>query len=40
MSAGAELWIGESGILVALTMIVAAVVFSYGRYTYCNERRH
>ena len=27
-SAGAELWIGESGILVALTMIVAAVLFS------------
>lgn len=26
---GAELWIGESGILVALTMIVAAVVFSW-----------
>ena len=31
--AGAELWIGESGILVALTMVVAAVVFSYGRWT-------
>jgi membrane protease YdiL (CAAX protease family) len=30
---GAELWIGESGILVALTMIVAAVFFSYGRWT-------
>jgi hypothetical protein len=30
---GAELWIGESGILVALTMIVAAVVFSCGRWT-------
>lgn len=29
--AGAELWIGESGILIALTMIVAAVVFSCGR---------
>jgi membrane protease YdiL (CAAX protease family) len=28
-----ELWIGESGILVALTMIVAAVVFSYGQWT-------
>ena len=27
-SAGAELWIGESGILVALTMIIAAVLFS------------
>jgi membrane protease YdiL (CAAX protease family) len=31
--AGVELWIGESGILVALTMIVAAVVFSCGRWT-------
>ena len=31
--AGVELWIGESGILVALTMIVAAVVFSYGQWT-------
>jgi membrane protease YdiL (CAAX protease family) len=31
--AQAELWIGESGILVALTMIVAAIVFSYGRRT-------
>ena len=31
--ANAELWIGESGILVALTMIVAAVVFSRGRWT-------
>ena len=30
---GSELWIGESGILVALTMIVAAVFFSYGRWT-------
>jgi membrane protease YdiL (CAAX protease family) len=28
-----ELWIGESGILTALTMIVAAVAFSYGRWT-------
>jgi len=31
--AQAELWIGESGILVALIMIVAAMVFSYGRWT-------
>jgi uncharacterized protein len=31
--AGAELWVGESGILVALTMIVAAVIFSQGRWT-------
>jgi membrane protease YdiL (CAAX protease family) len=28
--AGASLWIGESGILVALTMIFAAVIFSCG----------
>jgi CAAX protease family protein len=33
----AELWIGESGILVALTMIVAAVVFSRGRWTIRRE---
>jgi membrane protease YdiL (CAAX protease family) len=32
-SAGAELWVGESGIFVALTMIVAAVIFSRGRWT-------
>jgi membrane protease YdiL (CAAX protease family) len=31
--AGVELWIGESGILVALTMIVAAVIFSRGQWT-------
>ncbi len=31
--AHAELWIGESGILVALTMIVSAIVFSCGRWT-------
>ena len=31
--AGAELWIGESGIFVALTMIVVAVIFSRGRWT-------
>jgi uncharacterized protein len=31
--AGAELWIGESGILVALTVSAAAVVFSYGRWS-------
>ncbi len=29
----AALWIGESGILVALTMIAAAVVFARGRWT-------
>jgi membrane protease YdiL (CAAX protease family) len=31
--AGATLWVGESGILVALTMIVAAVIFTRGRWT-------
>jgi hypothetical protein len=31
--AGAELWIGESGIFIALTMIVAVVIFSRGRWT-------
>ena len=31
--AAAELWIGESGIIVALTMILAAIAFSYGRWT-------
>jgi hypothetical protein len=33
-----ELWIGESGILVALTMIVAAIVFSCGRWTIRRAR--
>ena len=31
--AGVELWIGESGILVSFTMIVAAIMFSCGRWT-------
>jgi hypothetical protein len=31
--ARAELWIGESGVLVALPMIVAAAIFSSGRWT-------
>jgi membrane protease YdiL (CAAX protease family) len=31
--AGATLWVGESGIFVALTMIVAAVIFSRGQWT-------
>jgi len=38
----ATLWVGESGILVAITSVIAAVVFSYGRWTICsepNERR-
>jgi membrane protease YdiL (CAAX protease family) len=36
--AGAELWIGESGILVALTMILAAVIYSCGRWTIRRAR--
>ncbi len=31
--AGATLWVGESGILVTLTMIGAAVIFARGRWT-------
>jgi membrane protease YdiL (CAAX protease family) len=31
--AGAPLWVGESGIFVALTMLVAAVIFSRGQWT-------
>src|SRR5262245_20046575 len=29
----AALWVGESGILVALTVVVAAAAFAYGRWT-------
>ena len=35
---GMELWIGESGILVALTMILAAVICSFGRWTIRTAR--
>jgi uncharacterized protein len=31
--AGATLWIGESGIFVALTTVVAAIIFSRGQWT-------
>jgi len=31
--AGATLWIGESGILVALTIVVAAIIFFRGQWT-------
>lgn len=31
--AGAPLWVGESGILTALTLVVAAVIYSRGRWT-------
>jgi membrane protease YdiL (CAAX protease family) len=38
--AGAELWIGESGILVALTMIAAATLLWYSRVRAADERTH
>jgi CAAX protease family protein len=38
--AGAAVWVGESGILVALTMIVAAVVFGRGRWMIANSRKY
>jgi membrane protease YdiL (CAAX protease family) len=31
--AGAALWVGESGVLTALTLVVAAFLFSRGRWT-------
>jgi membrane protease YdiL (CAAX protease family) len=31
--AGAALWVGEAGILTALALVVAAVIFSRGRWT-------
>ena len=31
--AGAALWVGESGILPALTLVVAALIVSRGRWT-------
>jgi membrane protease YdiL (CAAX protease family) len=33
-----ELWVGESGILVSLIMIVAAIIFSCGRWTMRSAR--
>jgi uncharacterized protein len=35
--AGATLWVGESGVLTALTLILAAVIFSRGRWTILRE---
>jgi uncharacterized protein len=35
--ADTALWVGESGILVAFTMIAAAVVFTRGRWTVCRS---
>ena len=34
---GATLWVGESGILTALTLVLAAVIFSRGRWTILRE---
>ncbi len=31
--AGATLWVGESGVITALTLVLAAVVFSRGKWT-------
>jgi hypothetical protein len=30
---GAALWVGESGILTALALVVAAIIFSRGHWT-------
>jgi uncharacterized protein len=38
--AAAAVWVGESGILVALAMIVAAVVFGRGRWMIANSRKY
>jgi membrane protease YdiL (CAAX protease family) len=38
--AGAAVWVGESGILVALTMIVAAVVFGRGRWMIADSQKY
>jgi membrane protease YdiL (CAAX protease family) len=32
-AAGATLWVGESGILTALALVAAAIIFSRGRWT-------
>ena len=34
---GATLWVGESGILTALTLVLAGVIFSRGRWTILRE---
>jgi membrane protease YdiL (CAAX protease family) len=38
--AAAAVWVGESGILVALTMIVAAVVFARGRWMIADSQKY
>ena len=37
--AGAAVWVGESGIFVTLTMIVAAVVFARGRWMIADSQK-
>ena len=37
MGVGATLWVGESGILTALTLVLTAVIFSRGRWTNLRE---
>jgi len=34
---GATLWTGESGVLTALTLVVAAIIFSQGRWTILRQ---
>ena len=34
---GKQLWVGETGVLTALVLIVAAVVYSRGRWTILRE---
>jgi membrane protease YdiL (CAAX protease family) len=38
--AGAAVWVGESGILVTLTMIAAAVVFARGRWVIVDSQKY
>lgn len=38
--AGAAVWVGESGILVTITMIVAAVVFTRGRWMIADSQKY
>jgi membrane protease YdiL (CAAX protease family) len=35
--AGATLWVGESGVITALTLVLAAVVFSHGKWMILRE---
>jgi CAAX protease family protein len=38
--AGAAVWVGESGIFVTITMIVAAVVFARGRWMIADSQKY